>query len=262
MARARPLPDLGPCRAACCYLDAAHRDSGLCEIHYQAWRRAGRPTGAAFTGWAARARQPVNSRVLSLRGLPTLVGLELLYAIGCRADDQVSVVTGGMRPWVDQLRAGGLASVTAFDLRALDGVDDAHHVRFARFTLDRVGLVYADVEDERRRDVWDLRLFGRSGRRRLDFTVIRQPWLREATKAWAAATVGRVGDESLRHRIGSIAVLSAVLASGPGGGQDPAVLGRADVERFLARVRSPTFRPARTGLRDPGPGQPSWRSAR
>lgn len=243
LARARPLPDLGPCRATCCYLDAAHRDSGLCEIHYQAWRRAGRPTGAAFTGWAARARQPVNSRVLSLRGLPTLVGLELLYAIGCRADDQVSVVTGGMRPWVDQLRAGGLGSVTAFDVRGLDGVDDAHHVRFARFTLDRVGLVYADVEDERRRDVWDLRLFGRSGRRRLDFTVIRQPWLREATKAWAAVTVGRVGDESLRHRIGSIAVLSAVLASGPGGGQDPAVLGRADIERFLTRVRSLTLRP-------------------
>jgi hypothetical protein len=32
-----------------------------------------------------------------------------------------------------------------------------------------------------------------------------------------------------------------VLASGPGGGEDPSSLGRADVERFLARVRSPRF---------------------
>ena len=113
LSRARPLPDLEGCRATCCYLGAAHRESGLCEIHYQAWRRAGRPAGPAFTRWAAGVRQPTNSRVLSLRGLPALVRLELLYAIGCRAADQVSVVTGGMRPWVDQLRACGVGSVTA-----------------------------------------------------------------------------------------------------------------------------------------------------
>jgi integrase len=246
---ARPLSEIGPCRAACCYLGAAHRDSGLCEIHYQAWRRDGRPAGDAFTDWAAGARQPVNSRVLSLRGLPALVGLELLYAIGCRAGDQVSVVTGGMRPWVDQLRASRVGSVTAFDLSALDGVGDAHHVRFARFSVDRVALAYADAQEERHRDVWDLRVFGRTARRRLDFTTIRQSWLREATKAWAATIVGRVGDESLRHRIGSIALLSAVLASGPGGGQNPAELGRPDIERFLTRVRAPN---PRTGERQLG----------
>lgn len=244
LSRARPLPDLGACRAGCCYLGAAHRDSGLCEIHYQAWRREGRPTGQAFVGWAARVRQPVNSRVLSLRGLPTLVGVELLYAIGCRAADQVSVVTGGMRPWVDQLRSCGVGSVTEFDLAALEDVGDAHHVRFARFSVDRVRLAYADAETERHHDVWDLRLFGQTGpRRQLDFTPIGQPWLREAAKAWASATVGRVGEETLRHRVASIAVLSAVLAAGPGGGQDPAALTRADVERFLARVHSPGFRP-------------------
>src|SRR5450759_5055670 len=180
--------------------------------------RPGRPSGRLFTRWAVTARQPTNSRVLSLRGLPNLVGLELVYAIGCRADDQVSVVTGGMRPWVDQLRGCGVGSVTAFDLATLDGVGDAHHVRFARFSVDRVRLAYADVEQERHRDVWDLRLFGQPGRRRLDFTAIRQPWLREATKAWTAATAGRVGEQTLRHRVGSVAVLSAVLAAGARGG--------------------------------------------
>lgn len=241
LAKAGPLSDLGPCAAACCYLGMTHPESGLCEPHFQIWRKDGRPLGRDFQRWAARVRQPVNSRVLSLRGLPELVRLELAYAIGCRAADQVSVVTGGMRPWVDQLRAAGVASVTEFDLGQLEGVGDRHHVRFARFSVDRVRLAYADPEAERKNDVWDLRLFGRPGRRRLDFTPIRQRWLREAAKGWAATTISRVGDGALSHRLGSVAVLSAVLASGPCGGEDPAALGRADVERFLARVRSPGF---------------------
>ena len=241
LARAVPLSDLGQCGAACCYRPAAHADNSLCVPHAQIWRADGRPVGAAFTKWASRVRQPVNSRVLSLRGLPELVRLELVYAIGCRAAEQVSVVTGGMRPWVDQLRAIGVVSVCNFDLNLLDGVGDRSHVRFARFSVDRVRLAYADPEAERANDVWDLRLFGVPGRRRLDFTPIRQSWLRDATKGWTAATMGRVGDGALAHRVGSVAVLSAVLASGPAGGEKPDVLARADVERFLARVRSPRF---------------------
>ena len=241
LSRAEPLPDLGGCAAACCYRPAAHAHNGLCVPRAQLWGADGRPTGKAFSAWAQRVRQPVNSRVLSLRGLPELVRLELAYAIGCRAAEQVSVVTGGMRPWVDQLRSVGVASVCEFDLALLDDVGDRHHVRFARFSVDRVRLAYADPEAERNSDVWDLRLFGVPGRRRLDFTAIRQPWLREATKGWAAITIGRVGDGALGHRVGSVAVLSAVLAAGPGGGEDPSALGRADVERFLTRVRSPRF---------------------
>ena len=183
LARAEPLADLGECVAACCYRAAAHPQTGLCGPHAQLWRADGRLAGKAFADWTARVRQPVNSRVLSLRGLPELVGLELVYAIGCRAAEQVSVVTGGMRPWVDHLRAAGVASVCEFDLSVLDHIGDRQHVRFARFSVDRVGLAYADPEAERAKDVWDLRLFGVAGRRRLDFTAIRQQWLREATRS-------------------------------------------------------------------------------
>lgn len=241
---AQPLPDLGECIAACCYRAVAHPETGLCVPHSQLWRDAGRPTGQRFKQWVARVRQPVNSRVLSLRGLPDLVRLELLYAIGCRAAEQVSVVTGGMRPWIDQLRALGVTSVTEFDLSALESIGDAAHVRFARFSVDRVRLAYGHVETERAKEIWDLRLFGCPGHRHLDFSAIRQAWLRQAAKGWAAATIGSVGDATLAHRLGSIGVLSAVLASGPGGGDDPSVLGRGDVERFLTRVRSVGFAPA------------------
>ncbi|MGH9066196.1 MAG: tyrosine-type recombinase/integrase [Acidimicrobiales bacterium] len=246
LSRAQPLADLGCCAAASCYRAAAYPTSRLCLPHAQIWRAESRTGGESFTEWAKQVRQPVNSRVLSLRGLPELVRLELVYAIGCRADDQVTVVTGGMRPWIDQLRALGIASLTEFDLRLLEGIGDRHHVRFARFSVDVVSLAYADPEVERTKDVWDLRLFGRSGRKRLDFRAIRQPWLREAAKGWAAATIGRVGDAVMAHRVGSLSVFSAVLASGPGGGKDPARLARSDIERFLARVRSPQF-PTKTG---------------
>ncbi|MGH8995396.1 MAG: tyrosine-type recombinase/integrase [Acidimicrobiales bacterium] len=243
LVRSEPLGDLGGCVAACCYRAAAHPETRLCGPHAQIWHFDGRPVEKSLNEWAARVRQPLNSRVLSLRGLPELVRLELVYAIGCRATEQVSVVTGGMRPWVDQLRACAVASVCEFDLDLLDGIGDRHHVRFARFSVDRVCLAYADPEAERAKDIWDLRLFGVPGRRRLDFTAIRQPWLRQATKGWAAATIGRVGDGALSHRVGSVTVLSAVLASGSGGGEDPSVLSRADVERFVARVRSSSFVP-------------------
>lgn len=246
LARSEPLSDLGGCAAACCYRPAGRVEKKLCSPHAQMWQLEGRPDGRAFVEWCARVRQPVNSRVLSLRGLPELVALELAYAIGCRAAEQVSVVTGGMRPWIDHLRALGVGSVTEFDLALLEGVGDRAHVRFARFAVDCVGLVYADPEAEATKDVWDLRLFGVTGRRRLDFSAIRQDWLRCAAKAWAAATIGRVGESVLSHRVGSLVVFSAVLAAGPGGGEDPAALGRAEIERFLARVATGSFPPGAT----------------
>lgn len=101
-----------------------------------------------------RVRQPVNRRVLPLRGLPELVRLELVYASGARTAKQVTVVTGGMRPWIDQLRSLVVASVTEFNLALLEGVGDRHHERFARFRVDVVSLAGADPDAERTKDVW------------------------------------------------------------------------------------------------------------
>ena len=105
---------------ASCYLAAAHRRVRLCELHDRLWHDAGCPRGARFEAWAARARQPVNHRVLSLRGLPELVRLELLYAIGCRANEQVRTATGNMRRYVDELLASGVGSVLEFDPASFD----------------------------------------------------------------------------------------------------------------------------------------------
>ena len=236
LARAVPLPGLGPCAVASCYLAAAHRRVRLCELHDRLWHDAGCPAGAWFDAWAARARQPVNHRVLSLRGLPELVRLELLYAIGCRASEQVRTSTGNMRRYVDALLASGAGSVLEFDLAAFDPAGNRDYGRFARFTADRVRLAYGDAGAERDRQVWDLRLFGHSGS--LDFSRIRQEWLAQATKSWAAVALASRNHQMIRHRVQAVAVLSKILAGGPGAGHDPAALSRADVDRFLLRVRS------------------------
>jgi hypothetical protein len=243
-ARARALDDLGGCVAASCYLAACYKQSRLCDAHYAAWRAQGFPQGRRLERFLARAAQPSNRRVLSLRGLPDLVRLELRYAIGCRVHDQVQTRTTEMRPYVNALLAAGVASLTEFDPERLGGPRE--RCRFARFAYERVCLAYADPETQRQSDVWDLRVFGRTGR--LDFSGIRQEWLREATKAWASAAMVRLRSKNmLQHRVQAVAAMSRVLAAGPGGGNDPTLLGRRDVDRFLLRVAS---------LHRPETGQP------
>jgi hypothetical protein len=232
LATAGPLPAIGPCAVASCFLEAVFKRHGLCRVHYVGWIDQGRPTGRRFQLWSARARQPVSGQILSLRGLPELVGLELLYGIGCRVAEGMATEPWHLRRFVDLLRASGVPSVTEADIGRLGGYD-----AYPRFVIDRVRLAYTDPATERAADRWDLRVFGHRGS--LDFTGIRQAWLREATKAWAAAGLAGVwSPAALRQRVDSIRILSAVLASGPGGGEDPAALGRADIERFLARTHS------------------------
>ena len=237
LARAEPLPGFGGCAAACCYLQASYRKSRLCVVHYRMWCEQGRPAGTDFADWAARVRQPANGRVVSLRGLPELVRLELLYAIQVRVHEQIRTGAGNIRGYVDRLCAAGVASLTDYDVAEFDADRDRDYARFARYATDRVRLAYRDLDTERREDTWDLRVFGLSGR--LDFTPIRQDWLREVARAWAGAALVRTRSKSeLQHRVQAVAVLSRVLAAGPGGGENPAALGRPDIERFLLRARS------------------------
>ncbi|MGH2927298.1 MAG: hypothetical protein ACRDL8_03760, partial [Solirubrobacteraceae bacterium] len=232
LSKARPLAAIGPCVAASCFLEAINKEHQLCRVHYVGWITEGRPGGRRFERWAARARQPVSGQILSLRGLRELTRLELLYGIGCRVAGHMATEPWHLRRFVDLLRGGDVGSVTEVDIERLGGYD-----AYARYVIDRVRLAYADPQTERERDRWDLRVFQHRGT--LDFTDIRQVWLREALKGWAESALTSVRSPSIvKSRLDSMRMLSAVLASGPGGGEDPAVLGRADAERFLSRVSS------------------------
>jgi hypothetical protein len=102
-----------------------------------------------------------------------------------------------------------------------------------------VRRAFLDPESERVKDVWDLIAFGWRGR--LDFTTISQGWLREAAKRWAADDLphrrGKDGAGPVRAYVVSLAAWSQSLrAVRPDRGNDPAVLGRADIEGFLHRL--------------------------
>ena len=235
-AGARPLPSYGDCTAACFYRVAAW-GLGLCDTHYRRWFKDGSPCGDAFDQWRRRARQPSNRRILSLRGLPELVRLEVLYGVQRRLAEQIKTGPANMSTFVDHLRATEVGTVLDFDMGLVDGECNRDHGRFARFVINRVALAYRDPETELTGDCWDLRVLGRRGQ--LDFTSITQDSLRDGVKQWAAATMGRVKDTvTVQVRVRAMGVLSRVLATGPGGGDNAAALNRRDVDRFLLRMKA------------------------
>src|SRR5260370_686043 len=99
------------------------------------------------------------------------------------------------------------------------------------------GLAVSDPGSERDRDIWDLAVFGHRGR--LDFTGITQRWLRESVKRWAAHDLPRhrgTGASNVGNVVSSAARLSESLRTRPDRGDQPAALGRRDIESFLSRL--------------------------
>jgi integrase len=120
--------------------------------------------------------------------------------------------------WGDKIERGILNTITA-------------HVLAAAATPDT----------EVARDVWRLRVFGMHGAE-LDFRPVTQPWLREAAKRWAASDLpGRRGTghgiaSVLRAHVAAVTSLSESLRGGRSDhGDNPALLGRADIDHFVLR---------------------------
>lgn len=112
-------------------------------------------------------------------------------------------------------------------------------------------------------DVWDMYLVGLSpdkhsaSRHRklspLDFTQIRQPWLREATKNYVRDARPKLGEA--RTIVKSITFVSDALALRPGG-DDPATAGVSDITRAVELIRA--ARPSHTSARRSGPARDTF----
>ena len=229
---ATPRPTFGLCRMACDAL--AGGGDGLCGEHLRHWHHAGRPAGAAFVVWRAQRDEPLPlKRLVDLAGLPDVLRAEFLVGLSVAIARHRRTPIGDLRRVVAIMRDRAPGSIMQLD-PTLIGTPTVR--RFVAWTQDRLRLAFADPDVEWRKDVWDLRVFGRPQAYRVDFTQISQPWLRELAKQWAREKAPVVDAGATRRSVTSITELSRSLRRRDDHGDDAAALGRADISLFLART--------------------------
>lgn len=239
---AKPRVSLGTCRVSACSRLAARPSTELCGAHSAAWRTAGRPELAEFCRVAPPCVGDRAGRVV-FAGLDEPLIVEVLYGLQASVVEGRRVMPQVLRSAVAALRrsrAGNVADAAA------PGRDPVRW--FLRFTADRVRLARACPATEQPNDVWDLRVWGATGR--LSFVgggvcnrtggppsrPISQPWLKAAAKAWAAEALIRMTTGPVRAVIGAVGLFSEHLGRRPDGGTDPGALSHRDIEGFLARL--------------------------
>ena len=234
---AQPLPGFGPCRVAVCDRKAYGR-RGLCRPHDVRWwdqRRGGLATD--FEQWCRTTAPVASGHEVVLRGLTPRVQTEILFGLQQRCTRDVITYLYQLRIFTRRLLAQDAATIVGFDVAALP-----RHVRSLVRELQAAVLQPTTApESEQLNDIWNMQVFGH-GRKRLDFAVITQPWLREAAKRWVLEELPlRRGPNvvaGLRDHVNSLAALGASLRlHRADDGMDPAALGRADIVAFLNRLK-------------------------
>ncbi len=229
---ATPRASFGLCRMACDAL--ACGSDGLCGEHLRHWRRAGRPADGAFEAWRAKVGEPLPAaRHVDLSALSDTVRWEFLVGLSVAIDAHRRTRISELRRVVALIGERNVGSIAELDVSGVR----AEGVRlFVVWVQDRLRLAFADPDSEWRKDVWDMRVFGKPQAYRIDFTQISQPWLRELVKQWAREHAPMVHAGSTRRAVASIGELSRSLRRREDDGEHPALLGRLDISLFLARV--------------------------
>jgi len=228
---ARPRETFGPCRMACDGL--AVGSDGLCGEHLRHWHHGGRPTGPEFESWREARGEPLPAtRFVDLSELSDELMLEVLVGISVSIAGHRRTRVGDLRRIASLLLQTDAASIT--DLQ-VDGLRGAVRL-FVLWAQDHLRLAFTDPDQEWRRDVWDMRAFGKPQAYRVDFTAITQPWLRELAKQWSRERAPLVHAASTQRAAVSIVELSRSLRRRDDKGEHPEQLARADISLFLARL--------------------------
>jgi integrase len=232
--RVQPLPALGPCHVAAC-LRNAESEHGYCPTHYVRWRTTVTADPEVDERhWRRTQGAVAEGGQVSLRGLPPLVVVEVLFGLQQRTRGDAKVNDVSLRAVSDALRRHQVASIAACEA---DHVSGKPARALLRALAAHVRRALADPGSEQVKDVWDLAVFGHLGR--LSFTGIGQPWLRLAAKRWASEQLPRHrggGAGKVREKLSSLGRLSEVLRLRHDHGDLPAALGRPDIENFLNRL--------------------------
>lgn len=234
---AQPLPGFGECQVTACDR-RAHCRRGLCRPHDARWwaqRRDGLTTD--FEVWCQTTWPVARGHEVVLRGLLPRVQAEILFGLQQRCELGAVTYLYQLRIFARRLLAQGAQTITDFDIALVP----RHVAPLVRQFQESVWVASAAPTDEHEKDVWNMHVFGH-GRKRLDFTVIHQPWLRSATKVWVLEELPvRRGPNVvavLRDHINSIAALGeSMRLQRSDEGMQPAEVGRTDIVAFLNRLK-------------------------
>jgi integrase len=233
---AQPLPGFGVCRVPVCDRQARYL-RGLCGTHYALWwdqDRKGLTTD--FDAWCRSASAIASGHAVIMRGLSPTVQAEILFGLQERCRRGVITYLYQLRIVTRRLRAAGAVTITDVDATQLPC-----HLRRLAVELQDAIARGATPAEEQRKDIWDMSVFGH-GRKRLAFTVIPQPWLRDAAKQWVLEEMPlRRGPNVvavLRDHVNSIGQLGdSMRLHRSDEGMRPAELGRSDIVAFLNRLK-------------------------
>ena len=230
----RPLAALGPCQVAAC-TRRAESEHGYCATHYVRWRNAvATDPDTDQRLWQVTGSAVTEAGRVSLRGLPSLVVVEVLFGMQQRVRAATKITDGTLRAVCDTLRRGQVVTIGACPVESVRG-QPAQALLAAMVRDARRALI--DPGQERAGDDWDLAVFGHRGR--LSFTGISQPWLARAAKAWAGEELPRhrgAGVSKVRDKVNALTRLSESLRARDDHGLTPNRLGRKDIEAFLNRL--------------------------
>ena len=231
---ARALPSLGVCAVTACARQLPGARERYCAAHLLRLRQARRRGSVDDEArWRAVEAPVTRAGHAVLRALPELVVVQVLFGVQQRAAEGVKTRDPVLRWICAELRRQQVATVA----EVVAPADTERHGAITSLIKHaRRGLL--NPETEIGKDEWDMTVFGHRGN--LSFTAIGQDWLRATAKAWASHDLprrrGTYGGDKTRHHITSLALLSQSLRHRPDHGTDPTVLGRADIEAFLARL--------------------------
>lgn len=231
---ARALPSLGVCAVAACPRQLSTSREVYCDTHVLRLRRARRGGGVDDeASWRVTESPVTRAGHAVLAALPALVVVQVLFGVAQRAADGVKTRDPVLRWICDELRRQQVSTVA--DVVA-PGDTERRGAINSLIKHARRGLLHPETEIGK--DEWDMTVFGHRGN--MSFAAIGQDWLRATAKVWASHDLprrrGTYGGDKTRHHITSLALLSQSLRSRPDRGEDPAALGRPDIEAFLARL--------------------------
>ncbi|MFD5474556.1 tyrosine-type recombinase/integrase [Streptomyces sp. NPDC127105] len=237
-----PLEAFPRCVILGCPLERTTLEGGLCRIHYRRWRTLQVSTEGVpdLEHWLRHETPYLSLRQFSLAALGDLARLEVLYAL-----QQRDRVAPNLDPTTIRQALARLAGVENLVTVAPEDLVPADlRQRNVMLMIRDLGWEVAQGYDRFRgidpthKLVWDKKATvflsaarragkstGRAGS--VDFSVVTQPWLREALMEWARST--RPESKRFRIHMRACRIASQVLSRQPGGGMNPDAVRFADM---------------------------------